>query len=91
MCEAIGVTDVVTVDAYAYEELEQSILNAVNAKTNSVVIVKKPCVTKFKLPKETPFCIDQEACIKCRKCINVGCLAIESKTKNGEVESYNFV
>lgn len=87
ICEAIGVKDIVTVDAYEFDHLEESILNAVNAKTNSVVIVKKPCITKFKLPKETPYSIDQEKCTKCRKCINLGCLAIESKkTADGSVE-----
>jgi len=87
MCEAIGVKDVTTIDAYEFENLEESILKAVNSKTNSVVIVKKPCVTKFKLPKDTPYKIDQDKCTKCRKCIDVGCLAIESKkAKNGTVE-----
>jgi indolepyruvate ferredoxin oxidoreductase alpha subunit len=87
VCKAIGVKDIVTVDAYEFEELEESILNAVNAETNSVVIVKKPCVTKFKLPKNTPSYIDQDQCTKCRKCIDVGCLAIESKKgKNGLFE-----
>ncbi len=87
VCEGIGIKDIVTVDAYEYETLEKSILNAVNAKTNSVVIVKKPCVTQFKLPKSEPFHIEQDACVKCRKCINVGCLAIESKKNNdGEFE-----
>jgi indolepyruvate ferredoxin oxidoreductase alpha subunit len=42
-----------TVDPYEIDNLEEAILNAVNAKTNSVVIVEKSCVTKFKLPKET--------------------------------------
>ncbi|WP_321368555.1 indolepyruvate ferredoxin oxidoreductase subunit alpha [uncultured Draconibacterium sp.] len=79
VCEAIGVKDIVTVDAYEFETLEESILNAVNAETNSVVIVKKPCVTKFKPPKNSPSYIDQDQCTKCRKCIDVGCLAIESK------------
>jgi len=86
VCEAIGVNDIVTVDAYEFETLEESILNAVNAKTNSVVIVKKPCITKFKLPKEKPSYIDQEKCTKCRKCIGIGCLAIESKTNNNIAE-----
>ncbi len=87
VCQAIGVKDIVTVDAYEFENLEESILNAVKADTNSVVIVKKPCVTKFKPPKETPSYIDQDKCTKCRKCIDVGCLAIESKkTKDGSIE-----
>ncbi len=87
ICEAIGVKDIVTVDAYEFENLEESILNAVNSKTNSVVIVKKPCVTKFKLPKDTTYSIDKDKCTKCRKCIDVGCLAIESKrAKDGAVE-----
>ena len=79
VCEAIGVKDIVSVDPYEIDKLEEAILNAVNAKTNSVVIVQKPCITKFKLPKETPNYIDQDLCTQCRKCINVGCLAIESK------------
>ncbi|WP_297092364.1 indolepyruvate ferredoxin oxidoreductase subunit alpha [uncultured Draconibacterium sp.] len=86
VCEAIGVKDIVTVDAYEFEELESSILNAVNAKTNSVVIVKKPCVTKFKLPKNETYYIDQDECTKCRKCVGIGCLAIESKGQNGLTE-----
>jgi len=79
ICEAVGVKDIVTVDAYEYEDLEKSILNAVKSPTNSVVIVKKPCVTKFKLPKGHVHSIDQELCTQCRQCINIGCLAIESK------------
>jgi indolepyruvate ferredoxin oxidoreductase alpha subunit len=87
VCEAIGVKDIVSVDAYEYEELEEAVLNAVNAKTNSVVIVKKPCITKFKPHKNAPSYIDQDLCTKCRKCINIGCLAIESKKiKGGLVE-----
>jgi indolepyruvate ferredoxin oxidoreductase alpha subunit len=58
--------DIVTVDPYEIDDLEEAILNAVNAKTNSVVIVKKPCVTKFKLPKDTPSFIDQDLCTQCR-------------------------
>ncbi|WP_282035527.1 indolepyruvate ferredoxin oxidoreductase subunit alpha [Saccharicrinis aurantiacus] len=86
VCEAIGVSDIVSVDAYEFDNLEESILKAVNAKTNSVVIVKKPCVTKFKLPKATPSYIDQDKCTKCRKCVGIGCLAIESKTNDGSVD-----
>jgi len=87
VCEAIGVKDIVTVDAYEFENLEKAILNAVNADTNSVVIVEKPCVTKFKLPKGPLYSIDQELCTQCRKCIKIGCLAIESKKgKDGKVE-----
>ena len=85
-CEAIGVKDIVTVDPYEIENLETAILNAVNAKTNSVVIVEKPCVTKFKLPKETPSFIDQELCTQCMQCLHVGCLAIERKAGEGSGE-----
>jgi indolepyruvate ferredoxin oxidoreductase alpha subunit len=83
VCEAIGISDIVTVDPYEIDQLEEAILNAVQAKTNSVVIVKKPCLTKFKLPKQAPFHIDQDLCTTCRQCINIGCLAIETVTKDG--------
>ena len=86
VCEAIGVKDIVTVDPYEIDNLEEAILNAVNARTNSVVIVQKPCVTKFKLPKDKTSHIDQELCTKCKRCIKVGCLAIESKKTDGGVD-----
>ena len=73
VCEAVGIKDIVTVDPYQIDKLEEAILNAVNAKTNSVVIVKKECITKFKLPKNKPSYIDQDLCVQCRKCINIGC------------------
>jgi indolepyruvate ferredoxin oxidoreductase, alpha subunit len=87
VCKAIGVKDIATVDPYEIENLEKAILNAVHAKTNSVVIVKKPCVTKFKLPRENPSYIDQDLCIQCRKCLQIGCLAIERKAveDSGEI------
>lgn len=85
VCDAIGIKDIVTVDPYEIDNLESAILNAVNAKTNSVVIVKKPCVTKFKLPKETAKQIDQDLCINCKKCLHVGCLAIERKSGSNEI------
>lgn len=86
VCEAIGVKDIVTVDPYEIENLEKAILDAVNAKTNSVVIVEKPCITRFKLPKETPSSIDQELCIQCMQCLHIGCLAIEKKAGDGSGE-----
>ena len=79
VCEAIGIKDVVTVDPHKVESLEEAILNAVKAKTNSVVIVQKPCVTRFKLPKDTSSYIDQDLCTQCRQCLHIGCLAIERK------------
>ena len=79
VCEAIGIKDIVTVDPYNIESLEEAILNAVNAETNSVVIVQKPCVTRFKLPKDTSSYIDQDRCTQCRQCLHIGCLAIEQK------------
>jgi indolepyruvate ferredoxin oxidoreductase alpha subunit len=79
ICEAIGIEDVVTVDPYELESLEEAILNAVKAKTNSVVIVEKPCVTRFRLRKDTSSYIDQDLCAQCRQCLHVGCLAIERK------------
>ena len=87
VCEGIGIKDITTVDPHDIEKLETAILNALDSKTNSVIIVKKPCVTKFKLPKEKSFHIDQDLCVKCGKCLHIGCLAIEKEpgTTTGEI------
>lgn len=79
MCRAIGIRHVQTVDPYQLEELERAVLDAVASSENSVVIVEKPCLLKFKSVPAEPGHIDQSKCIKCNMCLHIGCLALELK------------
>ncbi len=79
ICNAIGIHNVVSVDAYDFEKLESSILNATNCEGNAVVIAKRPCITVFKPEKSGTCRINEKSCSKCKVCIKIGCLAIERK------------
>jgi indolepyruvate ferredoxin oxidoreductase alpha subunit len=79
MCKAVGIKEINVVDPYNVDELEKTILAAVRSEVNSVVIVRKECLVKFK-PQKTGTCyIDQLKCKKCKTCLFIGCFAIEQK------------
>ncbi|MCX7922135.1 MAG: indolepyruvate ferredoxin oxidoreductase subunit alpha [Clostridia bacterium] len=79
ICKAVGIKDVAVIDPYNVDELEDVILKAVKSEGNSVVVVKKECITAFK-PKRTGKCqVKQDSCSKCKLCLKIGCLAIERK------------
>ncbi|MGI6576189.1 MAG: indolepyruvate ferredoxin oxidoreductase subunit alpha [bacterium] len=77
LCRAVGVEDVVTVDAYDLTELERAIKSALAFPGPSVVIVKRPCVL---LPGSTVagdyYQVHADICINCGACLKLGCPAI---------------
>ena len=81
LCKAVGVPNVVTVDAFDIVTLEKTIKSAVNGDVLTVIIAKAPCA----LLKGQVFpykCVcDVEKCKKCGMCLKIGCPAI---TKNSD-------
>lgn len=82
LCEAIGVKRVRAIDPFKQKELEAILKEELAADEPSVIITRRPCVllSKERLPT---FAVDDEKCIKCGICSNLGCPAIskaEDKT-----------
>ena len=84
LCKAMGIKNVVEVNAFEVEELERIIKEEVAKDELSVIIAKAPCVllksnvfpTKC---KEIP-----EKCVKCGACLRPGCPAL-TKTPEGKI------
>ena len=75
LCKAIGVPNVVTVDAYDMKAVEKALKEETAKEEPSVIITKAPCKLIIK-EKWTNFDINDETCIKCGMCLKLGCPAI---------------
>ena len=79
VCRAIGIKNVIEVNAFALKELEQVIKEEVAKDEISVIITKSPCVLLDKKRVYTPYVCDSEKCKKCGMCMKPGCPAMTKK------------
>lgn len=84
LVKAIGVTFVRTVDPYDLEETELAIKEALEFEGPAVVIAEHPCamLRSERAKPRTPYFVDQETCIECDMCLEIGCPALE-KSEEG--------
>ena len=84
LCRAVGVPEVIEVNAFDVSELEKTIKASVASDTLTVIIAKAPCAL-LKGQKFPEVCVaDPEKCKKCGACLRIGCPAI-SKNADGTV------
>ncbi len=76
LIKALGVEWVETVDSYDMASMYQSLREAVEFKGVSVVISDRPCVLDPQKIKGQPFAVDQDKCVACQSCMNLGCPAL---------------
>ncbi len=81
LCKAVGVKNVIEVDAFDVERLEKTIKTSVNGDELTVIITKAPCAL-LKGQKFPYKCVaDTDKCKKCGMCLKIGCPAL---TKNAD-------
>ncbi len=81
LCKAIGVPNVLEIDAFDIVALEKAIKESVNGDTLTVIVAKAPCAL-LKGQKFPNVCVaDADKCKKCGACMKIGCPAI---TKNAD-------
>jgi indolepyruvate ferredoxin oxidoreductase alpha subunit len=81
LCRAIGVPNVIEVNAFDTKELERIVKESTQSDELTVIITKAPCVL-LKGQKFPNVCkANPEACKKCGMCLKIGCPAI---TKNSD-------
>ncbi|VTQ53163.1 indolepyruvate ferredoxin oxidoreductase [Campylobacter jejuni] len=83
-CHALGIQDVIEVDPYKIDDFEKDVISSLNRDGNGVIIVKKECLVKFKPEVKGQCTIDNEACLKCKACLQISCPALEILKDNGE-------
>jgi indolepyruvate ferredoxin oxidoreductase alpha subunit len=75
MARAFGVKEIVSLDPYNLQEVEE-VLRAELAKPElSVVVVEAPCVLRYRVSKP-PMQVDPEKCTGCKRCLQVSCNAL---------------
>jgi indolepyruvate ferredoxin oxidoreductase, alpha subunit len=77
VARGIGVERVRTIDCYDIAEVEKVLEEELDAQEPSIIIAKRPCVLGSRLVITRQFEIDYDACKGCRKCIKLGCPALE--------------
>ncbi len=86
LCEAVGVKDIHTVDAYDLDETKAAFQKALEFNGPSVVISDRPCVLMPSKIKEAPYTVISDSCNGCKLCFRIGCPAIAASkelTKKG--------
>ncbi|MDO9556917.1 MAG: indolepyruvate ferredoxin oxidoreductase subunit alpha [Coriobacteriia bacterium] len=75
LVRVIGVASVREVDPHDPAEVLAVLREETAADHLSVIVAKAPCALLVR-EKADPFAVDEDACIKCGRCISLGCPAI---------------
>lgn len=84
LCRAIGIKNVIEVNALDVVTLEQTIKEEIAKDEISVIITQSPCVLLSKEPIHEVYTVDENVCKKCGMCMKPGCPAM-SKDAEGIV------
>ncbi len=82
LCKAIGVKKVLTIDAFAVDELEKQIKASQVGNELTVIIAKAPCALLKGQVFPYKCVVDNAKCVNCGACLRLGCPAL-TKTEKG--------
>ncbi len=77
IARALGIRRIRTIDPYDLKETERILGEEINSDEASVVVSRRTCALLCRDQWEEPYRIDPELCRMCRRCLNLGCPAIE--------------
>ena len=85
LCRAIGVPNVVEINAFDVDGLTKLVKESVASDTLTVIITKSPCVL-LKGQKFPNVCkVNADACKKCGMCMKIGCPAM-TRGEDGKIK-----
>ena len=86
LVKAIGVDHVQKVDPYQLDTLKEVLKTETARKAPSVIITEAPCVLHKRQGRkpDNPLTVDQDACVGCRSCTQIGCPAISFLPDKGK-------
>ena len=82
LVKALGIDNVVELNAYDLKETEAAIKKGLETPGPYVLIDKNPCILRYKIRKSA-MNVDQDKCTGCRACLKVACMAL-GLTATGE-------
>ncbi|MBN2231382.1 MAG: indolepyruvate ferredoxin oxidoreductase subunit alpha [Deltaproteobacteria bacterium] len=75
LARAFGVPEVVEIDPYDLKDIEDTLRAELAKPKLSVVVVKAPCVLRYRVSKP-PLKVDVDKCTGCKRCLQVSCNAL---------------
>ncbi len=78
IAEACGMRRIRVVDPYNLAEVTAVLGEELAADEPSLIISRAPCILKERKPVGPALAIDQEKCRNCKRCLSLGCPAIET-------------
>ncbi len=86
LAHAIGINRVTVVDPFDVANVQKVVEEELNAPEVSLIISRRPCAL-LKTVKHAPaLVIDDDKCIGCKACLNVGCPAISVHNKKAVID-----
>ncbi len=86
LARAIGINRISVVDPFDVDAVRQVVERELAAEEVSLIISRRPCAL-LKTVKHSPaLVVDQDSCIGCKACLNVGCPAISVRNKKAIID-----
>jgi indolepyruvate ferredoxin oxidoreductase alpha subunit len=87
LVRGLGVQWIRKVDNYNLKRMRAAIEEAVEFRGPAVIINTRPCVLMPNKIRTTPYIVNEEKCVGCHECMNIGCPAVsvtQRLTKKGK-------
>ncbi len=85
LCRAVGVENVIEVNSFDVQRLEEILRESVNGDKLTVIIAKSPCVLLKGQSFPNKCAVDPEKCRTCGACMKIGCPAM-TRGEDGKVK-----
>ncbi len=86
LCRAVGIRRVAVVDPYDLAACRRVIEEELAADEPSVVISRRPCALLKYVKHNPPLTVDQNKCVGCKACMQIGCPAISVTGGKAQVD-----
>ena len=91
LCRAVGIKRVRVVDPYDLKACDTAIKEELAADEPSVIISRRPCALLKYVKHKAPLTVDEDKCVGCKMCMNIGCPAISIKDGKAKVDATQCV
>ena len=91
LCRAVGINRVRVVDPYDLKQCDTVLKEELSANEPSVIISRRPCALLKYVKHKAPLTVDQDKCVGCKMCMNIGCPAISMVDGKAKVDATQCV
>ena len=91
LCRAVGIRRVRVVDPYNLKQCDEAIKEELAANEPSVIISRRPCALLKYVKHKAPLVVDEDKCVGCKACMQIGCPAISIVGGKAKVDATQCV